>query len=109
MMPRMMSRSGPSMLARMVVMSDVLSGRRAPAVQHWVGSAGGACAPPLAGAFPGAAVDAGADAGAVEGVLAAGAVAFGGAATALKFVPSTMLTSASTTDLSSTSLPTPPR
>src|SRR6266567_114657 len=74
-----------------------------------VGSAGGACAPPLAGALPGAAVDAGVDAGVDVGVLAAGAVAFGGAVIALKFVPSTTLTSASTTDLSSTSLPTPPR
>src|SRR5260370_28349793 len=89
--------------------SGHFAARRAPAVQHWVGWAGGGCAPPLAGALPGAAVDAGADAGAVEGVLAAGAVTLGGATTALKFEPSTTLTSASTTDLSSTSLPTPPR
>src|SRR6266516_1310593 len=84
-----------------------LTSRRAPVVQHWVGSAGGACAPPLVGAAP---VDAGVDAGVGDGVLAAVAVAFGGATTALRFVPSTTLPSASTTDLSSTSLPTmPPR
>ena len=59
--------------------SGPLTPRRAPAVQHWVGSAGGDCAPPCAGAVP-------VDAGVGDGVLAAGAVTFEGAVTALKSV-----------------------
>src|SRR5204863_10214644 len=100
MMPRMMSRSGPAMLARMVVMSEVLSDDRTQRALHVASRFGGSTLGrigrsrlrALGGAAP---VDAGAGAGVVDGVLAAGAVAFGGAVTALKFVPSTTLTSAS--------------
>src|SRR5262245_21282618 len=72
------------------------------AVQHWVGSGGGAF--PFEPVVPGAAVVAGA--GEVVGSRGA---APGGGVTALKSRPSTSATSASTTFLSSTSRPVPPR
>src|SRR5262245_51852575 len=101
----MMSRSGPRISATTgVIVTFHWVDARFEHVQHWVGSGGAAGLP-----FDPAAVVAGGAVVAAGAVVAGGAVAPGGGVTAWKSFPRTSETSASTTDLSSTRRPVPPR